>query len=490
VRAERTAKPPHNMKAPTSAKVGLPSTGAVLAFMVDCLGIPKDSDSYNYKEVERLRKGGLSTEKHWAVARNVMEAIVASFVDAKAANQTVDAVLKQQVAAPIKRIHWQMRKGLLVPVPELAAPHEALTWTWNADGELQNLREHLVQDWIEFLGRHEFLGNQCGWSEKPCANVLFHWTCAFVVPFLAANLMEYQRNDSRLESGMPGGRFWYLPQLILPEPTGDKPQIKWPVNFVMEWWEDLLGVSLEAHADWLCALGENPDNARRQVYAWRHEYRPPDHATIARWCKMSWTDKYAGTFADDCALSLDERWKRCRAFLVRKGLHDPTHNWLENLRGSPREMYRRQYRGERLELEILPFKEVPFAAFFESPDPVAAGLPVNEFVKRVAERYARPTNEQLKARLTIAAAFQRAFTQTEKSLGVENAMRINEWFQQVYCLLMDLHNRADPETREEVLRLLRATPQSKGGLRFACEWLFDESCWLRLPAEIAGLAES
>ena len=157
VRVERTAKPLHNMKTPTSAKVGLPSTGAVLAFMVDCLGIPKDGDGYGYKELERLRKGGLSAEKQWAVARSVMEAIVASFVDADAANQKIDAVLKQQVTAPIKHVHWQIQKGLFVPVPELAAPREAVTWTWNADGELQNLSGHLVQDWLEFLGRHEFL---------------------------------------------------------------------------------------------------------------------------------------------------------------------------------------------------------------------------------------------------------------------------------------------------------------------------------------------
>jgi uncharacterized protein (DUF2384 family) len=163
---------------------------------------------------------------------------------------------------------------------------------------------------------------------------------------------------------------------------------------------------------------------------------------------------------------------------------------LENLHGIAGETYRKQYRGERLELEILQFKQTPFAVFFESPDPVSAGLPVDEFVKRVARRYARPTNDQLKARLMIAAAFQRAFTRIEDTLGTENALRINDWFQQVYCLLMDLHNRADPETREEVLRLLRSTPPSQGGMRLACEWLFDESCWFHLPAEIAALAES
>ena len=90
----------------------------------------------------------------------------------------------------------------------------------------------------------------------------------------------------------------------------------WPVNSLLEWWEDLLGCELTSHASLLCAPGDNPDNARRQVHAWRHEDRPPDLATIERWCKVSWADKYAGTFYDDESLPLNERWNRCRAFLL------------------------------------------------------------------------------------------------------------------------------------------------------------------------------
>src|SRR5579859_2296953 len=109
-----------------------------------------------------------------------------------------------------------------------------------------------------------------------------------------------------------------------------------------------------------------------------------------------------------------------------------TRNWLEGIRGKPRDTFQNQYRGEMLELEILPFKQTSFAAFFDSPDPLATGLPVAELIERIAERYAQPTNEQLKARLIIAAAFQRAFIQTVKSQGRDNALRILDWFQQVY----------------------------------------------------------
>lgn len=472
--------------ASTSKEFGLPSTGAVLAFMVDCLGVPKETDDYTYKELERLAKGGLATETYWAVARKVMEAIVGSFLEMKAASQTIDTVFRQTVSTPIKRIHWQMHKGVLVPVPEFSAPPEAVYWKRNAAGELEDFGEILVHDWTEFLARHEFLVNQCGSSEKPRLDVMFHWVCTFVVPFLAVNLLDYQRNNSRLESGMPGGRFWYLPLLMLPENADSKPRIKWPVNTALEWWEDLLGSELTSYADLLCARGpgDNSDNARRQVRAWRHEDRSPDQVTIERWCKVSWTDKYVGTFTDDTSLSLNRRWNLCRDFLIKKGFHNTTRNWLEGVRGKPREAFQNQYRGEMLELEILPFKQTPFAAFFDSSDPVAAGLPVAELIERIAERYARPTNGQLKARLVIAAAFQRAFVQMVESQGVHNALRICGWFQEVYCYLVDLHNQTT--SGKEILRLIRSTPESQGGLRFACEWLFDAEVWSNIPAELAA----
>ena len=259
--------------------------------MVNCLGVPKKTDAYDYEEIERLEMGGLADAKYWIVARKVMDSIVASFLDHQTAGQTIDTVFRQNVAAPIKRIHWQMHKNTLVPVPEFAAPSEALYWKRNATGELENFGEVLVHDWTEFLAWHEFLVNKLGSTKTPRHNIVVHWTSRFVIPFLAVNLHDYQRNNSRFESGMPGGRFWYLPLMILSK-RRQKPRIKWPVNTVLEWWEDLLGSELTSYASLLCAPGDEPDNARRQVHAWRHEDRPPDQATIERWSKVSWTDKY------------------------------------------------------------------------------------------------------------------------------------------------------------------------------------------------------
>ncbi len=453
--------------------------------MVDCLGVPKKTDAYGYEELQRLRSGGLGTDNYWTVARKVMDAIVATFVEPTTARQTIDIVTKQKIAAPVRRILWQMNKGVLIPVPEFGAPPEAIFWKRNAAGELEDFHEVLVHDWLEFLWRHEFLVQKCGSSESPNADAVLKWVMMFVIPFLAQNLIEYQKNDSRFERGMPGGYFWYLPMLVPSKDEDAEPCFKWPVNSVLEWWEDLLGSELASHASLLCELGSEPDNARRQIRTWRYENRPPDQETIKRWCKAPWADKYRGTFVDDVSLPLRERWNRCREFLLRKGLHDPNSNWLNDIHESRRADFQKQYRGERLEREILPFKETPFATFFDSTDPIAAGLPVAELIERVAERYAQPTNGQLKTRLLIAAAFQRAFTRSKDAIGIHRTIRIFDWFQQIYCFLMRVQNRAS--TAEEIRSVLRETPKPQLGLRYSCEWLFEETCWRTLPDEIDAL---
>jgi len=470
----------------------------VLAFIVDCLGVPKEAAGYSYKDLERLKKGGMATDKYWEVARKVMDSIVCTFMGNAAAQKT-DSVLKQKFAAPVRRTYWRRHKGLFIPVPEFGAPAEAIYWKRNAAGELEDFGEVLLHDWIEFLFRHEFLAGECGSTETPSIKAIAPWASMFVVPFLAQNLIEYIRNDSRLERGMPGGRFWYLPQLIPPEDGKIQNfRFKWPVNFVLEWWQDLLGYSLESVADKLChpddteriadrfrELGGIDDEAR-QVRAWMNDNRTPKQKTIAHWCAQPWD--YKGAFLDEPALPPHERWKRCRAFLVKKGFHNADHNWLESVDGKPREMFQKQYRGERLEEEILPFKQAPFAAFFDSPDPIAAGLPVIELIERVAERWAKPMNGQVKGRLLMAAAFQRAFVKSTESLGEQRSLHLLRCFQEVYCFLMDLNNRGIEEG--DMVRLLRETPESKLRLRYLCEWLFDEESWRTLPNDIGAFLKS
>ena len=96
----------------------IPTTGELLDFIVDCLGVPKNTDAYSHKDLERLRNGGMAPGKHWEVARRVTKAIVASFVDEGTASNTMDQALAQKTQVPLIGYRCVLRNGLWNAIPE------------------------------------------------------------------------------------------------------------------------------------------------------------------------------------------------------------------------------------------------------------------------------------------------------------------------------------------------------------------------------------
>ena len=82
------------------------------------------------------------------------------------------------------------------------------------------------------------------------------------------------------------GRFvWYLPEVEVAEDGKSFVVKQWPINKVLEWWEDLIGEKFYSNPGLLFLPGYDSDEARRQVHFWRYEKRTPDQETIRRWCK-------------------------------------------------------------------------------------------------------------------------------------------------------------------------------------------------------------
>ncbi len=460
---------------------------------MDFLGVPKNADGLDYDDLKQLRKGTLTHKRYEKVLLGVIEGVAGAFIGIKEARELLKSVVAQKSSGPVKKIHWVEYHGLLVPVPEHFPPQQSVNWKKNPDGSIANLAELVMHDGLEFLLRHDYFLQKVGQSKSPQKPALAYWLRTFVIPFLAMNLFEYVRADSNFERGLPAGRFWYLPIINAPSRIAKGLGDKYPINSLLEWWQDLLGVKLESvahrlfHPDDPHGLSDKQagrggfDDEHRQVRELLKEYRPPNLKTIDHWCSQAWD--YEGAFEDDATLDLSARWEKCRAFLKRKGLDKHQSDWLDGLSEDQKAEMKEQYRGELLELEILPFKETAFTAFFKSSDPLAQGLPVEEFINRVAERYAKPSNDQLRARLIVASAFQRAYAKAKEEFGDVGAAELVRWYERVYCFLVRLHNQAGQFANPELqaIRILLNQKDHDPMLKYSCEWIFDEGLFKQLP---------
>lgn len=427
------------------------NSGAILKFAMDCLDVPKETQDYSYQHLKRLAEGkGLSKELREQTIRSVVDAIVGAFSGEMERRGTAARVFEEVQTDPLKYV----------------------TWRFSPEGEFRDLGDHLVADLLEFLKRHEALVEQFGAGDAG-PEMLWVWGMRFVVPLLAMNDMEYRNNYSGLFRGMPPGRLWYLPALTCPQAEPWRAErerlkrgensprcpevapgmpdlsskdlaVRLPVHAVLEWWQDLLGDSLESLAGKLCAFDEDRKlvTARREVWAWLHEDRPPAARTINRWCSQKW--EYKGALEMPPALSVSEKLGWCREFLNRKGLD-----------------------CEALKREIWCLPGVSLEAFFAASDPIGDGLPVDELVRRVVERYSPPTPEQLKVRLLWAGAFQRAFRATKKALGADRAWKLVGFYRKIGRGLIEVMNHCKKPTRGAILELVSELPPEKGFLREA-----------------------
>src|SRR3954470_13002838 len=116
------------MKTSESLASAIPNMGEVLGFMVDWLGVPKKQEHYKPKDLERLRKGGLSPQKYWSITHKVIVAILASFTDGKVADETIKKLFRQKLASAQKLGWLQKPNGLWVPVQETEPLPDSLRW--------------------------------------------------------------------------------------------------------------------------------------------------------------------------------------------------------------------------------------------------------------------------------------------------------------------------------------------------------------------------
>jgi hypothetical protein len=208
----------------------------------------------------------------------------------------------------------------------------------------------------------------------------------FLVPGLARRV-AFWNLPKPLDAGMPGGRFWYLPEII--EHSGNA-TLYMPVAQVVDWLLDLLGMPLEVFSDQRSDSTDGlHEGLRRSLYNWRAA-TPISPDSI---------EKY---FADDAQLSFDGAFQ----------FYDTQ---------TPAQQFDTALafvKGKNLSAELLSM-EIPMT----QPgllDAILAGSASEEeqarFVICIAQRYAVPSMKTIRQRFLLARTVQDGYSRLLKFL--------------------------------------------------------------------------
>jgi hypothetical protein len=144
------------------------------------------------------------------------------------------------------------------------------------------------------------------------------WTLLgyFFIPGLARHA-AFWNLDSPLDQGMPGGRFWYLPEF---QETDGNRSLYLPVAQVVDWLLDLLGMPLEKFADAQSgATYDEHESLRRSLYNWRSG-TTIQKGSIEKYFNDQTALSFHGAFVPNDNYLPAEQFDQALAFVERKAL--------------------------------------------------------------------------------------------------------------------------------------------------------------------------
>jgi len=246
--------------------------------------------------------------------------------------------------------------------------------------EKLDLADHLTADlftnieqWGSFNERIRNL--VCTHQAEP-RQVIWYLAGYLYMPSLGKQLAYWQIEEP-LDKGMPGGRFWYLP-----EACGD--ELKLPFTQVCEWLEDLLGDQLMAMAPQLAGSLDQA-SVSRTLYNWgKNKSVTPSRSTIESYFSDESQLNFTGTLSLGHDLDLETKFEAVKAFVGEKGLT------AESL------------------LQEVTDHEVVECALSCASDAVHETVKAR-FVELITERYAKPSMKTIRQRLVVAKAAQAGY---------------------------------------------------------------------------------
>lgn len=253
-------------------------------------------------------------------------------------------------------------------------------------------RADVLKNLMEFGDAYKYLELNIWTFAADQRQVLWQLLGYFYVPGIARRAAFWNLEEA-LDKGMPGGRFWYLPE---PREVDGKPSLYLPVAQVVDWLLDLLGMPLEEFADVRSEITRGGhDGLRRSLYNWRKDTNiRPD--TFRKYFSDNTVLDFKGAFVLDSNRSPAEQFADALKFVTRK-----------------------QLTADQLRLEIPMTQPGRLEAILDGSadeDEKAA------FVACLARRYAAPSPHTIRQRLLFARTVQGGYERLLKLLcpGVDS----------------------------------------------------------------------
>ncbi|WP_397448666.1 ankyrin repeat domain-containing protein [Pseudomonas sp. NA-150] len=181
-------------------------------------------------------------------------------------------------------------------------------------------RADAINNLIEFGNAYKSLELSTWTFAADQRQILWMLLGYFYMPALARRA-AFWSVASPLDKGMPGGRFWYLPE---PREVDGKPSLHLPIAQVVNWLLDLLGMPLEEFVDQRSqSVGDLDDTSSealmRSLYNWRNE-TTPDPGSFKKYFPNKLQVEFKGAFSLDSSHSTAEQYADALDFVARKKL--------------------------------------------------------------------------------------------------------------------------------------------------------------------------
>ncbi|MFX4232494.1 hypothetical protein ACOL24_01410 [Aliarcobacter butzleri] len=259
--------------------------------------------------------------------------------------------------------------------------------------------EKLIDIFIDLSNLYLSIYNKINLTRFIATQEKINWVILkrLVIPYLAKRFSSLDYDYSlRIDKGLSGGRFWYLLDIT------DYPNVKLPMEYVMNWWLDLYGKSLDSLCD---EIDENNPNENKPEKGSKNTIKQwikksiPDRKSVEEYCSIPLS--YKGIFEVDENYSIDIQFEKACNFIINvKKLS------IDNLKHE------------------IPYYSLVDKIFIEKKS--ISDNEKKEFVKFIAERWAKPTAEKIINSFIIARSSQNIYQELLKYFSFQDSNNIEE----------------------------------------------------------------